>query len=160
MSVWYSLCSDSEHGHHRLQLVPLVLDDLSRVLSPWIRICILIFCVEGLLIASIVMKSKGMAGNPLDISWGLYTATATQHYTKIHFTKNVPLQNKAALERKKNTTGKHFELFKELRKLSPNPIFSNSVTTTTKPSYMTNSVVLKSRKWQRKDILRLFHNSV
>lgn len=60
---------------------------------------------------------------------------------------------------KKNTTGKHFELFKELRKLSPNPIFSNSVTTTTKPSYMTNSVVLKSRKWQWKDSLRLFHNS-
>lgn len=60
----------------------------------------------------------------------------------------------------KHTTGKHFELFKELRKLSPNPIFSNSVTTTTKPSYMTNSVVLKSRKWQGKDIPRLFHNSV
>lgn len=47
---------------------------------------------------------------------------------------------------KKNRTGKYSELFKELRKLYPNPIFSNSVTTTTKPSYMTNSVVLKSRK--------------
>lgn len=63
-------------------------------------------------------------------------------------------------EKKKTRTGKHSELFKELRKLSPNPIFYNSVTTTTKPSYMTNLVVLKSRKWQQKDILRLFHNSV
>lgn len=64
-------------------------------------------------------------------------------------------------EKKIQQTGKHFELFKELlRKLSANPIFSSSVTTTTKPSYMTNSVVLKSRKWLWKDILGLFHNSI
>lgn len=69
-------------------------------------------------------------------------------------------QSCAGKKQNKTKPGKHFELFKELRRqLSPNPIFSNSVTTTTKPSYVTNSVVLKSRKWQWKEILGLFHNS-
>lgn len=31
----------------------------------------------------------------------MYTAMAKQHYTKVFFTKNVPLQNKAVLERNK-----------------------------------------------------------
>jgi len=68
-------------------------------------------------------------------------------YKNLHYKKCMNAEQSCAGE-KQNTTGKHFELFQELRKLSPNPIFSNSVTTTTKPSYMTNSVVLKSRKWQ------------
>lgn len=100
------------------------------------------------------MKSKRIAGNPLDISSGLYTVTAKQ-YKSLHKkmyncrTKLCWKEKKNNKKKQHNKTGKHFELFKELlRKLSPNPIFSSSVTTTTKPSYMTNSVVLKSRKWQ------------
>lgn len=104
--------------------------------------------MEGLLITSIVMKSKRMAGNPLDISSGLYTVMAKQYYTKVFTKKCTTAEQSCAGKKKKiQQTGKHFELFKELRKLSANPIFSSSVTTTTKPSYMTNSVVLKSRKW-------------
>lgn len=152
------LHSDSKHATHRLRPAPLVLDDLSCLLSPE---CHLHFnplrrrAPNHKLCYEIHGDSRKSLGYVLRIL--LCQGNVTTQ--KIYFKKMYCCRTKLHW-REKNRTGKHSELFKELRKLFPNPIFSNSVTTTTKPSYMTNSVILKSRKWQEKDILRLFHNSV